>query len=198
MPSDPYLTAAQVRERVARSGSSSPLGSTTDDEIESLVAEFEEIAEDYLGNAWVPRTTTEVVEVTEPTAVLWLTWPLVRSVTSLTINGTAVASGNYTPVKSQGLIRLASAAATPDYPATVVYVHGKDAPTNTLLRACALYVQRVAEADKSGQGRDLIAQGIDGGTTRYSTPDKTAGRPTGWLEVDRLLNAVPKSQPVVF
>lgn len=195
---DPYLTAAEVRERVARSGSSAPLAGLTDDVIAELVAEFEEIVEDYRGHAWVPRTVTEVVEVTDRTARLVLDWPLVRSVTSVTINGTAVAAANYDTAKRAGIITLAAGSASPEYPATVVYEHGLDAPSNALKRACALYVQRTAEAEKSGQGRDLIAQGIDGGTTRYSTPDKAAGRPTGWLEVDRLLNSLPDYRPTVY
>lgn len=185
-----YLTAAAVRERVARSGSSSPLASLPDDVIDEYVAEFEEIVEDYRGNAWIPRTVTEVVEVQHRTERLWLDWPLVRSVTSVTINGTALTASSYIVTKDAGLITLRTPSATPEYPATVVYVHGMDAPNNALKRATALYVQRTAEAEKSGQGRDLIAQGIDGGTTRYSTPDKAAGRPTGWLEVDRLLNSL--------
>lgn len=188
---DPYLTPDQVRERVGRSASESPLASLTDTYLAELVAEFEEIVEDYRGAAWVPRTATELVEVASPTSHLWLSWPLVRSVTSVTINGSAVASGNFTVVKSSGMVILSTTLATPDYPATVVYSHGADAPSAVLKRATALYVECVATSEKSGQGRDIITQAIDGGTTRYSTPSKEQGRPTGWLEVDRLLNSLP-------
>lgn len=61
----------------------------------------------------------------------------------------------------------------------------------TLKRACTTYVEAVANSTRSGTSRDVIAQSIDGSWTRYSTPDWTAGRPSGWTEVDRLLNSLP-------
>jgi hypothetical protein len=47
----------------------------------------------------------------------------------------------------------------------------------------------VAFADRSGQSRDVIAQSFDGSMTRYSTPSLQGKRPTGFLEIDRLLNS---------
>ena len=38
-------------------------------------------------------------------------------------------------------------------------------------------------------------EATDAGTTRYSTPDWNRGRPTGFLEVDRLLNSLPIFRP---
>jgi hypothetical protein len=73
----------------------------------------------------------------------------------------------------------------------VAYDHGYDQPPPLVLRACRQYVRSCALADLSGMPRDVIGQSIDGGYTRYSTPDKAAGRPTGYLEVDRLLNSLP-------
>lgn len=64
------------------------------------------------------------------------------------------------------------------------------APPATLLRACREYVRSCALADRSNVPRDVIGQTFDGGYTRYSTPDKDAGRPTGYLDVDRLLNSL--------
>lgn len=61
----------------------------------------------------------------------------------------------------------------------------------TLKRACAVYVEAVANATRSGTSRDVIAQSMDGSWTRFSTPDWSAGRPSGWTEVDRLLNSLP-------
>ena len=37
----------------------------------------------------------------------------------------------------------------------------------------------------------VIGQSFEGTYTRFSTPDWNAGRPTGYLEVDRLLNSLP-------
>lgn len=64
-------------------------------------------------------------------------------------------------------------------------------PPETILDACAEYVVSVLRGRSSGTSRDVIAQTFDGGMTRYSTPDWGAGRPTGYLEVDRLLNSLP-------
>lgn len=55
-------------------------------------------------------------------------------------------------------------------------------------RACAEYVRASVLADRSGVPRDVIGQSFEGTYTRYSTPDKAAGRPTGYLDIDRLLN----------
>lgn len=64
-------------------------------------------------------------------------------------------------------------------------------PVGELLRsACAEYVAAVSTSRGSKTSRDVIAQSIDGSWTRYSTPDMSAGRPTGWTEVDRLLNSL--------
>lgn len=59
-----------------------------------------------------------------------------------------------------------------------------------LARACREYVRASAVATRSNVGRDVIAQSVEGLTTRFSTPDKAAGRPTGYLDVDRLLNSL--------
>lgn len=64
-------------------------------------------------------------------------------------------------------------------------------PVGEVLRsACTEYVAAVLTSRRSGTSRDVVAQSIDGSWTRYSTPDMAAGRPTGWTEVDRLLNTL--------
>lgn len=185
-----YLTAAQVRERVARSGSSDPLSGLADAVVDGYVAEFEQVAEDYVDEAYQARTATEVHRVRSVTDTIALDRVNITAITSITTDGVALGASSYELDKLEGIVRRTTGAFSPTYPATIVYTYGTSTVPEILKRACALYVQRVSEAEKSGQGRDLIAQGIDGGTTRYSTPDKAAGRPTGWLEVDRLLNVL--------
>lgn len=73
-----------------------------------------------------------------------------------------------------------------DYPGLIYTT-----PPEVILRACAEYVLCVVTSQASGTSRDVIAQSMDGSWTRYSTPDWAAGRPTGWTEVDRLLNSMP-------
>ncbi len=185
-----YLTAAEIRERVARSGSTDPLAGLPDAVLDEYVGEFEAIAEDYLGKAYQSRTATEVHRVHSVTDVICLNNVGATAITSITVDGSVLGVSTYELDKAEGIVRRTSGCFSPVDAATIVYAYGTSTVPPALKRACALYVQRTAEAEKSGQGRDLIAQGIDGGTTRYSTPDKAAGRPTGWLEVDRLLNSL--------
>ncbi len=65
--------------------------------------------------------------------------------------------------------------------------HLTDVPSY-LIAAATEYVLCVLTARSSGASRNTLAESTETGTTRYSTPDWAAGRPTGFLEVDRLLN----------
>lgn len=186
------LSAAEVRAAAARTGSVTPFNGYTDADIEDLVDEFRGTAERYLGYAQEPTTVTETIDLPSPAAEVLLGWALVRSVTSVTVNGSVLAAATYRAKLASGLLVRRSGRWNPIYPPTVVYVHGLTTPTAGIRRACALYVTSVAVAERSGMSRDIITQGIDGGTTRYSTPSFDDGRPTGWLEVDRLINAEPR------
>lgn len=178
-----YLTAAQVRSRVPA------LTNTTtypDAELDRLVSEFEVIAERYRGVAFTPRTRTQVF--TAPGPVVLLGSQPLRSVTSFTVDGVAGTVANLTVDTATG--KIAGGGWTTLNTLSVTYSHGLDSPDPIVLRACAEYCRAVAFSDRSGQGRDVIAQSFDGGFTRYSTPDFSKGRPTGYLEVDRLLSTV--------
>tara|TARA_R110000822_G_scaffold74154_2_gene178263 strand:+ start:253 stop:834 length:582 start_codon:yes stop_codon:yes gene_type:complete len=182
-----YLTAAQVRSRVPALANVTTYPST---ELERLVLEFTEIAEDYLGVAYEPRTVT-AEQVVRPNQLVKLANPQVRTLTAVTINETALTAGelaDLTVDKVAGTVIDGLWVGSPF--ALFTYSHGYDAPTEVLLRACSEYVRSVAFADRSGQSRDVIAQSMDGSFTRYSTPDWNRGRPTGFLEVDRLLNSL--------
>jgi hypothetical protein len=159
-----------------------------DPDIEALVAEMDETVCQYRGFAPTTRTATEVVRVQAATQALVLAWPLVQSITSVTVDGDALDTDTYT---LDGSVIYYDSTFSSSYPATVVYTHGATTVSDTLKRATALYVASVFKSEESGVSRDAISQNFDGVTTRYSTPDITAGRPTGWLEVDRLLNLLP-------
>lgn len=184
MTATPYLTPTQIRARVPQLATISGL---TDDELTRLEAEFEDIAERYRGVAFTPRTATQTW-----TAPAWKVqlnnWP-VRSITSVTYDGT---TGDMTKVLFDATTgRVWGIDWTRATSLTIAYAYGLDAPNPQLLRACAEYVRACVLADRSGNSRDVIAQSFDGATTRYSTPDWGRGRPTGYLEVDRLLNSLP-------
>jgi hypothetical protein len=178
-----YLTAAEVRSRVPALANATTY---SDAELNRLVAEFEEIAELFRGVSFTPRTATQVV--TSPPNIVLLNRQPVRSITSFTVDGDAGTPADVTidivtgKISGGGWVGAGSL--------SVTYTHGLDAPPAIVLRACAEYCRAVAFSDRSGQGRDVIAQSFDGGITRYSTPNMAQGRPTGFLEVDRLLSTV--------
>ena len=189
MPAAPYLTVEDAKERIARMGASGALSAYEDSDLEEMISEFEQVVEEYRGVAFTPRDVTEVVSVPRSTSRIRLRWPIVRAITSITIDGDVVEASRYRLTAGPGIVHYS--AFRPPYPATIVYSHGFDAPTATLKRATALYVSLVVASERSGTGRDVLSQAFEGATTRYSTPNKAEGRPTGWLEVDRLLNSLP-------
>jgi hypothetical protein len=66
-----------------------------------------------------------------------------------------------------------------------------ETPPQVAKKACVEYVWLSVQAARSGTSRDVIAQTVEGNFTRYGTPSWPDGRPTGWNEVDRLLNSLP-------
>lgn len=179
----PYLTAAQVRSRIPQLHNANQY---SDSELNGLVSEFEEIAERYLGVAFLPRTVTNEKFV-QPNNEIKLEHPQIRSVSAFSIDGVA---GSLSILKTENEVGVISGPTW--YGANVVlvtYTHGFTTPPEILLRACAEYCRAVAFADRSGQSRDVIAQSFDGSMTRYSTPSWQGKRPTGFLEIDRLLNS---------
>lgn len=169
------MTAADVVAR--RPG----IADAPDTEIEALIAEFEELAERYLGVAYIPREDVEYVG--HPVnGVLRLPHRQVTEATVVNDDDVAVTVDKLHV--DRGDIEVATAVRL-----TVTYTHGFAAPTNRLLGACARWVERMIVVDRTGTSRDTLSQAFEGGTTRYSTPDWGAGRPTGFLQVDSDLNA---------
>ena len=179
-----YLTPAQVRARIPGLANTTTY---TNDELTNLVGEFTDIAERYLQTAYETRTVTNE-QHTRPNDWVQLRNRPVQAVSSFTVDGVSGTVADLTVEQMGGTIY--------DGPWTmsdvllVTYTHGATTPPEALLRACAEYCRAVAFADRSGQSRDVIAQSFDGSFTRYSTPDWNRGRPTGFLEVDRLLNSL--------
>lgn len=200
----PYLTPAQLRADVETLANT---GKYPDTVLQGLVAEFEQIAEEYRGVAFTPRTAVETQTICSGATSITLNWPRVRSITSVVVDGTTIDASTYR-VTEAGILQsstgLVIAGAFPEAQAVITYSHGYDVPTTTvapgsaLLRACREYVKACAVADRSNVGREIIRTTGDGVTNRYSTPDKAAGRPTGFLEIDRILNSLPDYRIPVF
>lgn len=179
MPDAPYITATDapvIDDRLA------PFAA---EKIERQVSVFEGIVEREFGVAYTPRSAVATFDQGWPTCRLPLPNTRIRSVTSVTVGGVLVAPATYTVNLAAGIITCAGGWSAG--PIVVAYVHGWDEPPAVLIEACCEYVLSVLKYKSSGTNRNTIAQGGEGSATRYSTPDRNAGRWTGWLEVDRLL-----------
>lgn len=189
-----YLTAQQVRDR-ARSDDLSDTDLFSDDTLEDLIAEFEEIAEDYCGRAFVTRTATDETHELHCAHLIVVNSPL-QSVTEITLEDTAFTSYTLNDAdNAAGVIRF-------DYPVTgtlvLTYEYGPVSVPKRIERACVQYVRACALRDDSNTGRDTYRESFGGDTsTSYVTPDYSKERPTGYLEPDRLLNSFGARPPGV-
>ena len=168
------------------------LGSVSGYPTARLVAardEFARIVEQYRGVSYVPRLAVERL-VGDGSSVLLLSNPAVRSVRSVTVNGTALTLADVGIADSHIEHRTGFAVPTSAGPnVVVVYEHGYDGPNDNVRHACMEYVRSSLLRGTSTPARDVIFEGVDG--TRYSTPSFADRRPTGWFEVDRRLNSEP-------
>lgn len=177
---DPYFTGQDAR---AASQALAARGAQADTQIARFVAEFEPIAERRLGVAFRVRTATH--EGTVRRGRLELPNVAIVAVTSLTTEDDVAVTATRVD-KRQGRIHVPVCDGTV---LTAVYTHGLTEPTPGVAGACLDYVDRRIATDTSGTSRDVLAQGADGATTRYSTPNRAAGRETGFLQVDALLDS---------
>jgi hypothetical protein len=175
----PYTTPDELRARVPVLDDPN----IEDEHLEDLVAEFEGIAERYTGVAYLARETTETADLARQQVFL-PKWPLITEITTLTVDDVDVTDYTFTNGWTLNLGYWHTGVLS------VTYTHGFTEPPRAILRACREYVRSCALADRSSVPRDAYLQNGDGITFRLSTPDWAAGRPTGFIEVDRLLNSV--------
>lgn len=183
-PDLPYLTGTQLRAQVP------DLAGWTDEQLDPYVTEFEQLAERYRGVAFTPRTAT-IEKQGQGDQLLLLDHAPIISVTDAAIDAVDVDLADVTVDKAIGsLSRLAGWRGTS---VAISYVHGIPAPPAAILRACRLYVWREALSDANPDASNSYVRSNPdlGVVERQSTADFAAGRPTGWLDVDRLLNGLP-------
>ena len=197
MPPDPYLEPGEVRERIAVGGGLPLDPSVFDDTwVAEAVDVVREEVESACGVAFTPTTTVETVPAPGCGGRLILKWPKIRSVTSITVNGTAVAASGYVLDLEAGIITLRTA---PAWDATIVvtYVHGFDigtgeGPGATLKRMTAAYVDRLAAHARSSNTRDVRVEGMESGaSTVYVMPKPGTWQVTGYTEFDQALARLP-------
>lgn len=174
-----------------------PDGEFPDSIIEPYIAEFTDIAENYRGCVFTPHSKTWTIpgqrcywrhhqgrrlpEVVLPDV-------LVSEITAATANGITIddLSTIVLDDPDAGIVVLPYWGLW-----ALTYTYGLPAPSASVQRACRLYTASCAIRDTQGLSRDVYLETVDGGAVvRYSTPDESAGRPTGYTDVDRLLNSV--------
>lgn len=187
----PYLDAAGVRERISVGGPPLDTGSFPDPWVVDAVAEVESRVEAECGVAFTPREQVETVGVTGCTDRLVLKWPKVRDVTAVTIDGDAVTADTWTLIDPEaGIVKLPRTV-TRDQVVTVSYEHGFDEPPPILLRATAIYVERLAAAQRSRSNRDVKVGLTEGGSTVYVRPQPGTWQLTGWDDFDAIVASLP-------
>lgn len=180
------LTASSAKSRDDR------LADLDDDAVTAQIAAFTEIAIPYRGVAFEATTATAVKVPGHCGRRLLVPNVKLIALTAASLDGTALTSDELAEVtvwSEEGILeRTAGWSATQ---VSLTYTHGYASPPAAVLDACTEYVLCVLRARASGVSRNTLSEATEAGTTRYSTPDWSAGRPTGWLEVDRLLNSLP-------
>lgn len=197
------LTAAQARLRLP---AGAPPIDASDDRFDTTwlteaVKRHDETFARYRGE--VAATATEI-ETVRPVGVsdrLLLRWPKVISITSITVDGTALPSASYYP--EDGIVVRTSGCWRHQSLVVATYVHGfgevvtdpdpddpdSGAPAD-LKDSCAWFVALKAQSERTGAAaRSVRASGPD--FTSYVRADWAGGRPTGWDEVDDIWNSYP-------
>ncbi|WCO67878.1 hypothetical protein PO878_03960 [Iamia majanohamensis] len=185
-----YPTASDIRAKVPVLDKVPLDEDVLVDLIEELVAEFQGIAEEYRGVAYVPRTATDVFPRASTDALL-LTWPQVTAVTGVTVDGTSLTVDELADVTTETWGRLYRPVGWHG-DITVTYTHGLAETPPAVTRACREFVRaKVLEQTGNGPRNVTSYQDDSGWSYRESTPDWAAGRPTGLQVVDAALNSLP-------
>lgn len=191
----PYLTPTEVRSRISVGGPTLDGGKFSDEWVARQVAIWERKLERHTGDAYVERDAVVTIAArTSQTLVL----PNVNigTITSVTVDGTAITLDTHQPALASGLVAY-SGGFRSGQKVVATYSYGNtDADLCEIaFEACARWIERIATMERAGSTPDVIRQGFDGGgTTVFSTPDPNASPPrlTGFREVDDLVNILPR------
>lgn len=176
-----YPTAAQAKERLTA------LAEWSDTDVTAKVAEWAQIVVDYCGIAGETTAFTYTVTPDRWATELILPHQRILTVTSITTDGDAVDAASYTVRKREGIIfRPGGWVAMVDH--VVVGTYGYSTTPGPLYQGACEYALATLRQNASGTSREIASQSVDGGWVNFRTPDWEGGRPTGWIEADRLLN----------
>lgn len=177
----------------------------SNDKLAHTRRQFEELAEEYTGVAWVPRFAREKVAGQGGTSLL-LPHIRPRSVLSASSTDTSGTVTTFTvtnwQVLDHGLLVTdgdsLTASSYGERNLIFEYEHGHDSPPESLRDACRMWVQSKLLRDRSQVSRRVISETDPAGfTQRFSTVDWKAGRPTGIEDVDQILNSLGRAAPMV-
>jgi hypothetical protein len=187
---DHYASLVELRDSVSNKPS------TTTRRLEALRDEFAARVAEYRGESWTSEY--EVLTITVPEGgyrvcgTITLPWCVDVALVSVTDPDAADVTSDWTVTTTGRLSPPTAVLAEGTH--TIAYTHGVDEPY-VLNRACVDWVKSSVMRGDAGTARDIIWQGMDG-TVRYSTPDPMAGRPTGLMDVDAVLNALPDHRQI--
>lgn len=153
-------------------------------------AEFENIAEDARGTAYVPRVALETLPASGP---LRVKWRHTQRLLAVTIDGVAKTAADYQihPV-TRTLETSTGGVVYCTEQVVVAYVHGYQSPPSQLVEACREYVRAKATIDSSNANRNptSVTELSTGTVYRFGTADPKYGRWTGIEGVDERINQV--------
>lgn len=150
---------------------------------------FADLVEAYRGASWVGRVTVEAHDLPLRLAAVLLERSHPRLLIRLVVDGVAFVPSSHR-FDTLGRLWLPSIVGRR---LEVTYSYGRlDGVPAALRDACLEYVRSAVLATDSGIPRNALSWGDgQGGTYRTSTADWNAGRPTGLMAVDALLNQIP-------
>lgn len=192
-----YVTLAELRSMAGLDNAT-----FTVDRLKAARDDFVDVAERYLGVAYVPRYEYETIR----SGYGWgstgvkLSRLYPRTIRSLSFGGVVETDLSRLRFTISGDLDWSwgtFSAPLVNLPSDVVvgYEHGLDGAPEPLRNACREYVRSSLLKSVSGMSRDVLTQSMGDGTyTRYMTPDFRAGRPTGWGDVDRELNSLSRDR----
>lgn len=176
-----YPTAAEAKAKLTA------LAEWTDAQVSDEIDAWAELVLRYCGIAGTSTAFTYTVTPDRATTELVLPVQRVLTVSSVTTDGAAVASSAYVVRKREGIIYRAGGW-SPMVAHVVVGTHGYSTTPVALSDGACEYALAVLRSRASGTPREITSQSVEGGWINFRTPDWNAGRPTGWVEGDRLLN----------
>lgn len=146
--------------------------------------EVEDYVEQWCGVAFNPRFTQETL-YGGGGWILRPSWARGRTVRTVTVDGVESTAASWT-FDDAGYLRY-TGWVQQGVPIVVGYTHGWDAPPPRLLRVALGWARREVLARSAKVAPDMLSETIDGSTIRYALPDPAAGRPTGVLALDPVL-----------